>query len=249
VTIGLAVRLAVLTIARGPAGLASAEGPSIENIDRTGVALGGSPLTTWQAELPVRFRLGASNVARGGGRGLQPLDGGYRFDGAHPSFTAAATTRTYCGERTMALESTALNALEATDRGRSQDGRAPGAVRGAAGAGRVSGRRGRCGGPAAPRFANRVWRAAAGRSIPPGRLYVFLSQSTPMIKSTHRRSAIDSRAHRDGPLTMTEARLTCRVKSLATAAAFSIEVAHPGQPTEIHCALAADPGRQAPDCN
>lgn len=83
-------------------------------------------------------------------------------------------------------------------------------------------------------FVNRVWQVDSSSSVARGQLYVFLSDGTLVITSTHSKPALGSWKRDTGGLTMIEEGRPHRVTMLrSNADTFRIRISNPGEPVDI----------------
>ena len=86
----------------------------------------------------------------------------------------------------------------------------------------------------APAFVNIVWRTDGSSSVPPGMLYVFLSEGTLLITRAGDKPMTGTWKRNGSELIMVEQDLSYRVEILKlTADAFRIRSHNPGEPVDI----------------
>ena len=90
-----------------------------------------------------------------------------------------------------------------------------------------------------PSFVDTVWKVTASDSVPPGTLYVFLSEGTLVVASSTGTPSLGKWTQQDGKLTMIEEGLAYPTDVLElTANTFRIRSHNPGEPVEIAMTLA-----------
>jgi hypothetical protein len=92
-----------------------------------------------------------------------------------------------------------------------------------------------------PRFAGKVWRAAAGGPVEPGTTYAFLDDGTLVIDSPSGTPMVGAWAQADGRMTMTEEGITYPVDVLQLDdSTFRLRSNNPGGAVEITLEAAPD---------
>lgn len=92
-----------------------------------------------------------------------------------------------------------------------------------------------------PRFAGKVWRAAAGGPVEPGTTYAFLDDGTLVIDSPNGTPMVGAWAQADGRMTMTEEGVTYPVDVLQLDdSTFRLRSNNPGGAVEITLEAAPD---------
>ena len=94
----------------------------------------------------------------------------------------------------------------------------------------------------APSFINKVWSVTDSTTVAPGTLYVFLSEGTLVITSSHSTPMTGKWSKTDEGLTMAEEGLSYRVDVLRlTDSEFRIRSHNPGKPVDIGMKVAPAP--------
>lgn len=85
-----------------------------------------------------------------------------------------------------------------------------------------------------PSFVNTVWRVSLSTSVEPGTLYVFLSEGTLLITSSHSKPALGTWKYENAVLTMVEEGIPYKADIVKLSKdEFKIRIHNPGEPVEM----------------